>query len=121
MNVYITIIISVLLNASAQLLLKAGMRASKNLDFSIGNIFEVIKVLSTNIYIYFGFLCYFISIWLWLAVLKKIDVIIAYPFISLGIVFTTFFAWFLYNEPLNIYKITGILVVCAGVIILSQG
>lgn len=121
MKIYITIVISVLLNASAQLFLKAGMRASKNLNFSITNIIEVIRVLSTNVYIYLGFFCYFISIWLWLAVLKKIDVIIAYPFISLGIVFTTCFAWLFYNEPLNIYKVTGIIVICVGVVILSQG
>ena len=109
------------MNATAQLFLKAGMRASKNLDFSITNLIEVIKVLATNVYIYLGFLCYFVSIWLWLSVLKKIDVIIAYPFISLGIVFTTFFAWFFYNEPLNMFKITGIIVICIGVVILSHG
>ena len=121
MNVYITIIISVLLNASAQLFLKAGMRSAKNLDFGINNLLEVIKFLSTNGYIYLGFFCYFVSVWLWLAVLKKIDVMVAYPFISMGILFTTFFAWLIYNEPLNIYRVIGIITICAGVIILSQG
>ena len=105
----------------AQLLLKAGMSAETGLNYSIRNLLEVIKTLGTNIYIYLGFFCYIISIWIWLGVLKKIDVMQAYPFMSMGIVFTTVFAWLIYNETLNLYRVIGIIVICTGTFILSKG
>ncbi len=121
MNPFILIIASVLLNGAAQLFLKAGMRATGPLEFSVQNILPVIRILAVNGYLYLGGICYLISIWIWLAVLKRVDVMVAYPFISVGFVLTTIFAWMFFHEPLTAGRVVGIGVIIAGVIILHRG
>lgn len=120
MNHILLIIASVSLNAFAQLFIRQGMLKIGNVSLSATELFSLIADIFTNIYLFMGMACYGISILLWMAVLSKVNVSFAYPFLSLGYIITAVLAYYIFNEPLTAYKITGILVICAGVFILAQ-
>ena len=119
LNNYILIIISVLLNASAQLFIKRGMMAIGTISLDASSLVTLIFKATTSIPILLGMASYAVSILLWMVVLSRINVSLAYPFLSVGYVFTAVFAYAFFNEPLTIQKVLGILVICAGIVILS--
>ena len=82
MNHILLIIASVSLNAFAQLFIRQGMLKIGNVSLSATELFSLIADIFTNIYLFMGMSCYGISILLWMAVLSKVNVSFAYPFLS---------------------------------------
>lgn len=109
------IIFSVLLNATAQLLLKKAMTNLGELNLSVAFVIKGVF----NPYILGGLGVYAISIVSWLIVLAKVNVSVAYPFLALGFVFSVLVAYFAFNEPLTAYKIIGIALICVGLVFLT--
>lgn len=114
------IISSVLLNAFAQLFLKKGMLNIGAFSFNLSNIVPIGALMLKNAFLYLGFLCYAVSIFIWLLVLSKVEVSYAYPFLSIGYIVTAIIAYCAFNENLSITRITGIVVICIGVILISK-
>lgn len=73
----------------------------------------------TNMYLLSGMFSYGISIILWMIVLSKVNVSLAYPFLSVGYVVTAVLAYLIFKEPLTVQKIFGIAIICLGVVILT--
>ena len=57
----------------------------------------------------------------WMIAMTKFDISYAYPFTSLGFVLVFVFSIFLYHEPVNMYKIIGVLLIIAGIAVSSRG
>ena len=114
----IFIVSSVLLNALAQILLKAGMKTFNNIDLK-NNLMQTLISISLNPYIIFGFIAYCISIILWLWVLSKVDVSLAYPFQALGYIVVTILAWLIFQEDINLTRIIALIFISLGLIILA--
>lgn len=112
---FLIILSSVLLNSVAQLLLKKAMNILGSLSLKLSFFMN----LGLNPYFIGGMICYAISILLWLQVLSKISVSIAQPFLSIGFIFTMVFAYFLFDEPITLYKLIGLAFIIAGIIFLS--
>ena len=70
-------------------------------------------------YIIFGFIAYGISIILWLWVLSKVDVSLAYPFQALGYIVVTILAWLIFQENINLTRIIALIFISLGLIILA--
>lgn len=119
MKDYILIVVSVLLNASAQLFIKRGMTSIGSVSFDFGSLFSLIIKAITNTPIMLGMASYAVSILLWMVVLSRVNVSVAYPLLSIGYIFTAVMAYFLFNEPFTVQKITGIFVICFGVFLLT--
>ena len=66
-------------------------------------------------YIFASFMLYAVSAILWLEVLSKLDFSVAFPMVSLTYVGTLFVGRFVFNEPVNLYRIFGVLLICSGV------
>ena len=114
------LILSVLFNVIAQLLLKKGVQILADLHFSLEAVAKLITAIFSNLYLFGGMFCFGLSALLWLFVLSKMPVSIAYPLGSLGYILTAILAFFLLNEPLTISKIIGILLICIGVFVLVR-
>ncbi len=71
-------------------------------------------------YILLGLGCYVTGFLIWLIVLAKAEVSYAYPLISLGYVLTAVMGWWLLGENVTWLRLSGILVTCLGVFIISQ-
>ena len=115
---FIFIISSVLLNAFAQILLKAGMKQVGNIDLK-NNIMNTCISIAFNPYIISGFIAYGVSILLWLWVLSKVDVSLAYPFQALGYIVVTILAWIIFQENISYIRIIALLFITIGLIILA--
>jgi multidrug transporter EmrE-like cation transporter len=116
---YAIIVASVLLNALAQLFLKRGMIAIGEVSLALPSLLSLVVKAATNIPVLCGMASYAVSILLWMVVLSRVNVSLAYPFSGIGYVFTTVFAYFIFHEPLTAQKIAGILVICVGIAILG--
>lgn len=114
------IIVGVLLNAAAQILIKAGTNSIGYFEFSLENIVPIGWKLATEWHIVLALTCYVISVVIWILALSRVQVSIAYPMISLGYVVGALAAWWLFGEALNPTKVVGIGVIILGVIIISR-
>jgi multidrug transporter EmrE-like cation transporter len=115
------IVIGVLLNACAQLLLKAGVNAVGHFEFTRANILPIGFRIATQWPIIGGLTCYVLSVVVWIVGLSRVDVSIAYPMLSLGYVVNAFAAWYLFGEILSVQRLVGIGIILIGVAILARG
>ena len=80
------VLAGVLLNAGAQLALKAGTNQIGAFNFSAENIVPIGWKIATNPYIFLGLSCYVVSVVVWILALSRVPVSIAYPMLSIGYV-----------------------------------
>lgn len=113
------ILSSVALNALAQLFIKQGMTKMGVVSLKLEQLWHMFLAAFTNLPLIGGMMCYAVSIVLWMVVLSKVNVSLAYPFLSIGYIITAVLAYFLFNEPLTIQKCFGIAIICLGVVILT--
>ena len=102
------VLIGVLLNAVAQLLLKAGTNAVGSFAYSADNLLPIGWKLATQPYIVGGLGCYVISVVVWILALSRTEVSIAYPMLSIGYVLNALAAWYLFGEALGAQRLAGI-------------
>lgn len=114
------ILSGVLLNACAQLLLKAGTNRIGHFDFSLGNALPIGWQLATNPYIFGGLSCYVISVVVWIMALSRVPVSIAYPMLSIGYVVNAFIAYYWFGEALAAQKLLGIGFIVVGVVLVAK-
>lgn len=114
------ILLGVFLNTGAQLLLKAGITNVGHFDFVLSRLFHTGLQLLMSPFIVIGMCCYVISVVVWLLVLSRTDVSIAYPMVSIGYVVNAISAYYLFGESLSPMKMTGILVILCGVYLVAR-
>ena len=114
---YFAAIISILLGATAQYFFKSGITP---ISEKATGIFDTIKSCISNMYIWGGLFCYGFSLLLWFYVLSKMELGKAYPMVSLGYVFTLILGYVFLNEAITVTKITGIVLIIIGVVVLTR-
>jgi len=115
---FILILSSVLLNASAQLFLKAGVNALGDLNLK-GLVTTGLRILLEP-YICSGLVCYIFSIAIWILALSKTEVSVAYPMLSIGYVVNILAARYLFGEVISLQKLFGIVVIILGVYLITR-
>jgi len=114
------LMLGVLLNASAQLLLKAGTNAVGHFEFTAANILPVGMKLALQPHILGGVTCYVVSLVVWIMGLSRVPVSIAYPMLSVGYVLNAVAAWYLFGESFTAQKLIGIGFIVAGVYLVAR-
>lgn len=114
------ILTGVLLNAAAQLLLKAGANAVGSFAFTPSNILNAGVELARQWPIIGGLACYVVSVVVWVLGLTRVDVSVAYPLLSLGYVVNAIAAWYLFGESLGAQRMIGIGVIIVGVVLVAR-
>jgi drug/metabolite transporter (DMT)-like permease len=110
----------VLLNAGAQLLLKAGTNAVGQFEYSFANVLPIGIRLFTEPHIFGGLCCYVISVAVWIAGLSRVPVSVAYPMLSLGYVVNAALAYWLFGESITMQKVLGIGFIIVGVFLVAR-
>jgi drug/metabolite transporter (DMT)-like permease len=115
------ILFTVMTNAAAQLMLKQGMLTLGPLSFEGVN--PVVKLLQIvfSPWVFFGLSMFVISMASHLYVLSKVELSFAFPFLSLAYVAVAVFAYFVFREDLNAWRIAGIAFICVGTVLIAQG
>jgi multidrug transporter EmrE-like cation transporter len=57
----------------------------------------------------------------WMIAMTKFEISYAYPFTLLGLVLVTIFSVVFFGESVNTYKLSGIVLLILGVVVLSKG
>ncbi|HEU4844937.1 MAG TPA: SMR family transporter [Burkholderiaceae bacterium] len=114
------IVTGVLLNALAQLLLKAGTKSVGAIHLTMDNWFSIGLKVATQLPIIGGLTCYVLSVVLWIIALSRVDVSVAYPMLSLGYVVTAVGAWYFFGEAVSLQRMAAIVVILIGVALLAR-
>ena len=115
------IITGVLLNAAAQLLLKAGTNALGGaIHPTASNWFGTFVKVATQLPILAGLACYVVSLVVWIMGLSRTDVTIAYPMLSLGYVAAALGAWLFLGEVVPPQRLVALGVIILGVVLLAR-
>ena len=110
----------VMLNAGAQLLLKAGTNSVGVFEFSRDNIVPIGWKLATEPHIVGGLACYVISVVVWVMALSRVEVSVAYPLLSVGFVVNAVAAWYLFGEAVTPMRLAGIAIIIVGVWVVTR-
>lgn len=108
---YLFILLNTMILVSGQFLWKFGMMGKETSFSSIGGIIK----LMLSPYILTGLTMYGFATVLWLFILTRVPLSVAYPLQSVAYVFAVFGAFYIFNEPLSLTKIVGVLLIMVGV------
>jgi drug/metabolite transporter (DMT)-like permease len=112
MNPLLFIIASVLIGASAQLVLKSGARSSDGVGLLAQLLRPVILTgLSLNA----------LAAALWIVALRSVDLSYAFPWLSLNFILIPLGAAYFYGETLRRRKVIGMWVIALGLVVVAMG
>lgn len=114
------VLVGVVLNAAAQLLLKAGTNAIGQFQFSADNLGPIGWKVATQPFILGGLACYVVSVVVWILALSRVEVSVAYPMLSIGYVVNAAAAYFLFGEAVGPQRLVGIGVIIVGVYLVAR-
>lgn len=112
---------SVTLNALAQIALRKTMLALPPLPTRMNEVLHFAPSLLLSPWFLSGMACYAISICVWMLVLGRAEVSLAYPLLSIGYVITAIIGYAFLGEQVTIHRILGIAIICVGIVVISRG
>ena len=110
----------VLLNAVAQLLLKAGTNVLGIITLTRDNWTGEFARMAVEPHFIAGAACYAISLVVWILGLSRVPVSIAYPMLSVGYVINAIAAYYLFGEAVTLTRWTGIAFIVLGVWLVAR-
>lgn len=115
-----TLLIGVILNALAQLGLKAATQVTGPLVSTDGGSLNRAFALMALPQLWLALAAYGLSLIVWLIGLSRVPVSQAYPMLSMGYVLNMGLAWWLLGEVPNVPRVVGTAVIIVGVILVAQ-
>jgi multidrug transporter EmrE-like cation transporter len=109
-------LLCVVLSAGAQLAMKAGMSSAAPTGAGLGQTYGQAL---TSAWVWAGLVLYGLSAVLWLWVLSRLDVGLAYPLVSVGFVLTMWAGVWWLGEPWSWQRLAGAALIIAGVLVLA--
>ncbi|MER9355674.1 EamA family transporter [Mesorhizobium sp. M0514] len=119
MKYIVFILFTVMTNAAAQLMLKQGMMSLGPISFEANPLLKLLQIVFSP-WVFLGLCTFVISMASHLYVLSKVELSFAYPFLSLAYVAVAIFAYFIFREDLNAWRIAGIAFICIGTVLIAQ-
>lgn len=119
MRMTLLVFFTVVANSTAQIFLKRGMTCIIKFSETERDLLYYFTV-ATNVNIVLGVALFVLGLISWLIALTDIEVSLAYPLLSSGYIVTVLLAYIFLGESISLRKLIGILVICAGVAILSS-
>ena len=118
-QLFLLFTVSVFTTVGAHLLFKKGVMQLGDLNISFPAVFLTILSILQNIWILIGIVLFGISFLIWLFIISKIQLNIAYPIIiSVEAVLVSLGSWILFKEYLTIWQISGIAAIILGIFLL---
>ena len=120
LGTFALILTGVMLNAGAQLLLKAGVQPLGALSVGWDTLLPTAIRVISQWPIIAGLACYVVSVGVWIVGLSRVEVSLAYPMLSMGYVVNALAAWWLFGESLGPMRWAGMMLILAGVLVMSR-
>ncbi|MEO8676256.1 MAG: EamA family transporter [Casimicrobiaceae bacterium] len=120
-SAFALLLTGVLLNAGAQLLLKAGTNVLGVITLSRDTWPDTLMRMATQGHFILGAACYVLSLFVWILGLSRVPVSVAYPLLSIGYIINAIAAHYLFGEAVTTAKWLGIGFIVIGVWLLAKG
>ena len=117
---FLLVLAGVLLNAVAQLSLKAATAVSGPIRLDFPGIAAGLSRVAFVPWFWLGGACYALSIVIWLLALSRLPVSVAYPMLSIGYIVNAIAARLWLGEDLGAAQLIGIAIIIVGVFVLTQ-
>ena len=114
------ILLTVTLSACAQLVFKLGVTHPRMADALQSGIPDAIITAATSPLIWSGLIIYGLSVTMWLWVLSRVDLSVAYPFVGVSFLVTMAFGALLLNESVTPMRIIGTVLIAGGCILVGK-
>ena len=111
------VLLGMVLNVGAQVALKFAVQGAGTVAYDDP---RALMALALNPLVVLGLVLYAASVVNWLVVLKRMDLGLAYPLMSLGYIATFAVGVWCFHEPASLTRIIGILVIIIGVVLLTR-
>jgi drug/metabolite transporter (DMT)-like permease len=112
---FLLILLNTLMLVSGQFLWKTALQHNES-SFSS---FRTLMQLMLSPFFLSGLLLYGLATVLWLFILSRVSLSLAYPIQSLAYIMAVFGAYWIFNEPLSMPKVVGCLLILAGVVFIG--
>ncbi len=110
----------VILNAGAQLLLKAGTNSLGVISLTRDNWWDMFWRMGTQGHFVAGVACYMVSLVVWIMGLSRVPVSVAYPLLSVGYVLNAIGAHYMFGETVTMTRWLGIGFIILGVWLVAR-
>ena len=118
---YLYIAITIALTVFGQIAIKMQVLQAGPLPEAGGDKLMFLIRLLLNPWIISAFAAAFLASVSWMGAMTKFPLSHAYPFMSLNFVIVLMLSGWLFQEPLSLTKIAGVVLICVGTIIAAQG
>jgi multidrug transporter EmrE-like cation transporter len=115
------ILLSVSLSGFAQVSFKLGVSsAAARAAMADGSVTSTLLAFGQSPAVIIGLGMYGIGTLIWLNVLSRMDLSLAYPFVGLSFLITALLGYCFFHEPFHVGRIAGTALVVAGVILVAR-
>ncbi|MBL4602316.1 MAG: hypothetical protein JKY84_06215 [Emcibacteraceae bacterium] len=114
------ILLTVTLSACAQLALKLGVAKPQLATAIESSVSDALLAALTSPLIIGGLFIYGLSVVMWIWVLSKVELSIAYPFVGISFLITMAFGAFLLDENVTPLRIAGTVLIASGCLLVSR-
>lgn len=117
---YVLVLITVAAMSAAQLLVKKGVLVLGEFPNNVGELWQFFQKALGNPYILGAGLLTMVTALAWLLAVSKAELSHIYPFMAVSYVLVALFSLLIFKEDVNAIRWAGIVVICAGVLLVSR-
>ena len=118
--VYLLIFLVVAAMAAVQLLVKKALLTVGPFPDNLSQVIPFFLKVYTNFYMILGIVITVLAALVWVLVVSKMQISYLYPFVALSYVLVALFSMIFFKEDVNALRWVGIVVICAGVFLVSR-
>jgi multidrug transporter EmrE-like cation transporter len=113
------ILLSVAAGVAGQTVIKMGV-SQPGASEAAGNLVTLVLMIVRSPLVLLGLFLYGLGALAWIAVLARLDLSMAYPFLALNFVLVTLVSRLFLEEPVPAMRWAGILVICGGILLVAR-
>jgi multidrug transporter EmrE-like cation transporter len=117
---YLLISWTVVAVSSAHLLLRKGLVSIGHLPSTSGEFIPYFLSVFTNVYCISAVLLILLAVPAWILAIARVQLSFVYPFAALSYIIVALFSMLLFKEDVGVLRWLGIIVICAGVFLVSR-
>jgi len=119
---HLYLLLSISFGVVSQLIIKWQMSAFSFNDYETWqDKFALAFSMLLNPYIIISLILTLLAGVTWMIAMTKFEISYAYPFTLLGLVLVTIFSVVFFGESVNTYKLSGIVLIVLGIVVISKG
>ena len=113
------ILLSALCGVAGQTVIKLGVSQPGAAE-AVAGFLPLVGMILRSPLVLLGLVLYGLGALAWIAVLARVDLSVAYPFLALNFILVTFSSYFLLGEEVPTLRWLGVLVICSGIFLVAR-